>query len=267
MEEADHTPSEPEVPQPPPVEPAFPVPPTPDPNTKKHGKKSLIIALVIVAVLVVGFVIWKLVLNKDKKPGSSQTTSNQIKATTSDVPQTSQAKTYENDILGLKLSYPDTWKATEPDNKDGVRLESPNFSYTTTDKGELSGNFRVYIRKGARDVDSKYIGRGVAIKPSEKLTYSQPVTGQRSDTLLSSFGLDNTDNFAFFMIAGNFQLKVGDTLGPTYGKEAETFIVAGGYSSKDLADDLATNPVPKDGYDQTNAYKQAISIVNSLQLQ
>jgi len=69
------------------------------------------------------------------------------------------------------------------------------------------------------------------------------------------------------MIAGNFQLNTGETLGPSYGKESETFIVAGGYSAKDLTDDMATNKVPTQGYNQTNAYKQALDIVKSLQLQ
>ena len=69
------------------------------------------------------------------------------------------------------------------------------------------------------------------------------------------------------MVAGNFQLNKGDTLGPDYGKEPETFIVTGGYSSSVLTDDLATNKVPLDSYRQTNAYKQAIAIIKSLKLE
>jgi hypothetical protein len=68
------------------------------------------------------------------------------------------------------------------------------------------------------------------------------------------------------MIAGNYSLKQGDTLGPNYGKEPETFIVAGGFSSKDLKDNLATNLVDPVVLDSSNAYKQAIEIVKSLQL-
>ena len=41
-------------------------------------------------------------------------------------------------------------------------------------------------------------------------------------------------------------LQKGDTLGPNYGREQGTFIIACGFSSKDLKDDLATNPVSPD---------------------
>jgi hypothetical protein len=160
--------------------------------------------------------------------------------------------------------HPDGWKASEAGG--GVRLSSPNFTYQTKSGEQVDGNFRIYIRLGAREQDGKYIGRGVAIKSSEELKYSDPLPGQRKTTLLSSFGLDKTDNFGFFLIAGNFELKKGETLGPNYGKEADAFIVTGGYSSDELKDDLATNMMSVDGYDQTNAYKQAVAIVQSLQL-
>src|SRR5690606_36986054 len=130
--------------------------------------------------------------------------------------------------------------------------------YETTSKGVVNGNFRVYIRVTAREIDGKYIGRGFAIAPSEPLVYSNPLSTQRKDTYLSAFGLDKTDNFNFFLIAGNFNLKKGDSLGPNFGKEAGTYIIAGGYSSDDLKDDLAMNTVPTDSYSKTEAYKQAI---------
>jgi hypothetical protein len=147
-----------------------------------------------------------------------------------------------------------------------VRLESPDFSYQTTSKGTVTGNFRIYIRKGARTVDGKYIGRGYAFQPSEKLVYAQPALGQRADTYLSLFGLDTPDNFAFFLIAGNYNLNKGDTLGPDYGKEIDTYIIAGGFSAKDQKDDLATNPVSTEMVKISNAYKQAQVILKSLQL-
>lgn len=229
--------------------------------------KPLLYIVAGVMLLAVGLAVWKLAgSTKSTTPDTNSTANQQDKSSNNDVPQTSEIKQYENGFLGLNLAYPATWTVSEPESKDAVKLESPQFSYETADEQQVTGNFRVYIRKGAREADSKYIGRGLAIKPSEKITYSQPVTGQRTDTLLSSFGLDSTDNFAFFLIAGNFQLNTGESLGPTYGKEIETYIIAGGYSGKDLVDDLATNPVPSNNYDQTNAYKQAVEIIKSLQL-
>ena len=234
---------------------------------KRKRFKLLVITAVGVTVLALGVGAWKLTSSK-KSPNSTANLEpgQNLHDSNSDVPETSDIKQYENGFLGLNLAYPATWTLTEPENKDAVRLESPEFKYQTSTGEQTTGNFRIYVRKGAREADSKYIGRGLAIKPSEKITYSQPVAGQRTETLLSSFGLDSADNFAFFLIAGNFQLNTGESLGPTYGKEAETYIIAGGYSSKDLVDDLATNPVPTDYYSQTNAYKQAVDIIKSLQL-
>jgi len=234
-----------------------------------HGRrKKLVIGLVIVVLGGLGFGGWKVL----QKHSQSQTTTNKQPAETkqattksSDVPTTSELKSFKSIDLGLELAYPNTWTVNE--TAGGVRLTSPDFSYPTTNKGNADGNFRVYIRKGARGIDSTYIGRGVAIKPSEKLIYDQPAADQRKDTLVSFFGLDTPDYFAYFFVAGNFELKPGDTLGPDYGKEPETFIVAGGYSATSMTDDLETNKVPLGTFVQTNAYKQAIGIIKSLKLQ
>ena len=209
---------------------------------------------------------WKLLSSKDKNQAdNTQPTAQQPQVdSSSDIPDAPASKTHENDLIGIKFTYPDAWKVSE--SSGGVRITSPDFIYQTAAGVEVDGYFRVYIRLGARSVDGKYIGRGVAIKPSEKLKYDNPTPGQRKTTLLSSFGLDKTDNFGFFLIAGNFNLKKGETLGPDYGKEADAFIISGGYSSSELKDDMATNMMPVESYAQTNAYKQAVKIIQSLQL-
>lgn len=183
-----------------------------------------------------------------------------------DVPAVTSTKTFKSDFPRIEFTYPGNWVATADNEQQDVRIESPEFSYTSINGGVIKGNFRIYIRQGARDQDSKYIGRGIAAIPSEKLAYKDPPSGQRPETNLSFFGLDTPDNFAFFLIAGNFSLEKGQSLGPDYGKEAETYIITGGYSSNELSDDLATNTVPVDYFDSTNAYKQAIDILKSLKL-
>lgn len=188
-----------------------------------------------------------------------------IPETNNDVPDATNTKAYENGPLGLKLIYPDSWKVTDTTDS-GVRIESPSFSYTSLEKGDVTGLFRIYIRKGARQADGVIIGRGVAIQPSEKLVYSQPAPDQRKDTLLSLFGLDNKESFGFFLIAGNFQLNIGDTLGPNYGKEPDAFIVGGGFSADTLKGDLETYSVPISVIPTSKAYAQAIDIVKSLKL-
>lgn len=230
-------------------------------------KKPIIIGLAVIAALVIGVFIYKFLAKKDApaaEQSQSQTQNQTEQPKTSDV-SSAPLKEYNAENLGIKFKYPENWTVT-PAQDGGLKVESPEFNYETVSKGVISGNFRVYIRVTARDVDGKYIGRGLAIAPSEPLAYSNPLSTQRKDTYLSAFGLDKTDNFNFFLIAGNFNLKKGDSLGPNFGKEAGTYIIAGGYSADDLKDDLAMNSVPTGSYNQTEAYKEAIELVKSLQL-
>ncbi len=233
----------------------------------KKRKKYPFVIIFILLLAALGYGSYKIGSRKPTaKPASSNTQSPSVVPAAKDVPDTADTKVYENGFLGVKLTYPSNWTATETENKDAVRLESPDFSYTAASDATVNGNFRIYVRKGAREVDGKYIGRGYAMQASEKLVYAQPAPGQRADTYLSLFGLDTPDNFAFFLIAGNYNLVKGDTLGPAYGREAETYIITGGFSAKDLKDDLATNPVAPDLIATSNAYKQAQDILKSLQL-
>ncbi len=225
----------------------------------------MLILLAILALGGLGYGVWKGLPAKDAAaPSPTANPTAPAPNKTTDIPQSPNDVIYKSDDLDIEFKHPKAWTVSEAN--DGLRITSPDFQYKTVASGEKTGNFRVYIRKGARDIDGSYIGKGVAIKPSEKLVYANPGVGQRPDTLISSFGLATPDNFAFFLIAGNFQLKAGDTLGPSYGREPETFIIAGGYASKDLSDDLATNPVPLDSLANSQAYRQAVAIVKSLKL-
>lgn len=240
---------------------------------KSSGFSRKRVVLVIAGLLVLGGIGFgaALVLNKDESaaPQTAATDSSKTgtgSSTVDDVPGADGTKTFKADFPRIEFTYPSNWEAVANTEQEGVRIESPEFSYTSVNGGKIKGNFRIYIRQGARDQDSKYIGRGIAALPSEKLAYVDPPAGQRTETNLSFFGLDTSDNFAYFLIAGNFSLQKDESLGPDYGKEPETYIITGGYSSDELTDDLATNPVPLDYFNQTNAYKQAIEILKTLKL-
>lgn len=238
------------------------------PQLVKKPHKSLKLPLIILGVLIVlaaaGFAGWNIFLNKPADTPVPSTPKAETPKVISDAPSAQATETYSSSALSVSFKYPKTWKISEATG--GIRIESPDFTYRSISAGDIAGNFRVYIRQGSRNVDGVYIGKGIAIKTSDKLVYTQPAPGQRADTLLSFFGENGIDNFSFFLIAGNFQLALGDTLGPDYGKEPDTYIVAGGYSSTSAVDDLATIPVSTDYYATTNAYKQAVAIIASLQL-
>jgi len=245
--------------------PAYqPRPAKPDRN---FPKILIVIFVVIVLLAAAGLAVWKLVLNKPKTAPPSSASTAQVTPKVKvgdDIANEALTETYNSTPLSISFKYPKSWKVSEANG--GIRVESPTFNYLPAEAASLDGNFRIYIRQGSRTQDGKYIGRGQAIKASEKLTYTQPAVGQRVDTWLSSFGYDSQKIFSFFLIAGNFELKQGDTLGPDYGKEPDAYIVAGGYSGPNATDDLAMNSVSLDYYATTNAYKQALQIIASLQL-
>lgn len=248
---------------------------TPRPVKKQRRfplKKLLKVLLIIIMMTLIIFGVWKFFNKNDGTPASEESNIQERSAAAEpetsqaldDIPEATDFKTFQTDHPRISFDYPDTWSVAENDR--GVRVESPNFKYMTTEGVDVEGNFRVYIRQQARTSDGEYIGRGLAIEPSQKFTYSQPVVGQLPETNLIHFGLDTTDHFAYFFIAGNYALEKSDTLGPGYGQEAGAYIITGGYTEKALEDDMATHRVSLDYYKDTTAYKQALKIIESLKL-
>lgn len=238
-------------------------------SSKKFTKLLMIIVLSLVLLAGLAFGGWRIYKARQKTKQASRTTQQTtpiVSGPATDTLNTTELKTYTSDTLNMQISYPADWTAVEKDGGGGLTITSPAFTYTTVDKGSMSGNFRVYIRQGARTVDEKYIGQGVAIQPSDKLVYAKPGATQRKDTYFTQFGSLTSDHFTFFMVSGDFNLKKEDTLGPTYGHEVDTYIIVGGYSSKDLTDDLAFNNVPTNIFNTKRAYTQAVAIVKSLHL-
>ncbi len=235
---------------------------------RRWSSRKFVIGFVVAVVLVgAGYALWHQLKNKPSSAGqSAPTASSQMdkkSASTGDTPANGELKTYKSDLLSLEISHPSDWTVTE---KDGIRVTSPDFTYQTTDKGEVSGNFRVYIRRAARAVDGKYIGNGVATHPSEQLTYTNPGTSQRKTTNLTQFGSATSDHFTFVMITGDYNLKKDDTLGPNYGREPGTYILVGGYGTKAQTDDLDFSNVPLDHIDTKQAYTMGVNIIKSLNL-
>lgn len=239
-----------------------------EPVQPKKSRRIMKLLVLLIVLAGAGFAVWKFFLSDKASPEPQQQQTQNTPVDTSqqsgsDVPPVQKLESYDNGYLRITLSHPDSWTVTEKDN--GFRVESPEFTYDTLD-GQVKGSFRIYVRKGAREEDGKYIGQAVAIKPSEILKYSDPAPGQRKETDLSFFGYDAPDNFAFFMVTPGFTLKKGDTLGPDYAKEAEAYVIAGGYSESDFKDDLQFNKTDVSAYSQTEAYKQALDIIKSLQI-
>lgn len=239
------------------------------PKLKKSPKKALLVVVIIAVILAVaGAAGWFFILRPEAKPAPTPQTNQSTQddqTSSNDVPDAANTETLTNDVYRITLMYPKTWTATDEDD-GSILIQSQDFTYQTAAGEDKRGNFRVAIRKGATTADSEIIAKGVAIAPSEKLVYTNPAPGQRTETNLSSFGKDKEDNFAFILITSNFTLQKGDTLGPNFGKETDAFLIGGGYSESSLTPGMATNSVPIEGYNTTNAYKQAVAIIQSLEI-
>lgn len=181
-----------------------------------------------------------------------------------DVREVTNTEEFSADRPNIDGKMPVSWEFEQLDRS--ATLQSPNFNFTTIDGAEVNGYFRIYLREGAAPEDANYLGRGYASQASEQIDYSQPASGQVNKTYLSFFGLDETDNFAYFFVNGNFNLDIGESLGADFGKEDGAYIISGGYASDELEDTMATHKVPLDYFDQTNAYKQAVDTIKSLQI-
>lgn len=244
----------------------------PSPQSARPPKSLIVrrLIMLLLALLLIGGIgvgAWKLIPSKDDASKSSsgqkpdQQSQDQSAAGSTD---NSLSQTYTSDFLRLNFNYPGSWKVTEDNN--AITVKSSKVNYMLSDGSETEGYFKIYIKKGASDSDGNYLGKGYAIAPSEKISYSQPAPGQRKETYLTNFGLDTPDNFSYFIMQGNFNLKKGDTLGPKFASEPDSFLVAGGFATDQDKDGLATQILSADSFAQNQVYLTALEIVKSLQL-
>lgn len=238
----------------------------PQPPKLKKSPKGIIIVFVVIGVLAAAGVGGWLLFN-NPEPETSPPTSPSAQSTTNDndVPDASNSETFTSSPYRITFQYPKTWTVNE-NNDNSLLIQSQDFTYKTLDGQSKNGNFRVYVNKPAATADSAIIAKGVATQASTKLMYTKPTPAQRTETNLSTFGLDSENNFAFLLITGNFALQKGDTLGLNFGKEAETILIGGGFSEPGLEPGMATNAVPLSDFQNTNAYKQAIAIIQSFEI-
>lgn len=235
-----------------------------------------VITFIVAALIGLGFYITRFVMSNDTRQSSTSQQSEQdaISAleeqsknasTFNETSASNETITKRTNAPRLEVTFPRTWSLTE--EAGGVTLASPPFQFTNV-RGDTidNGFFKIYIRQGARSVDAPYFGTGIASVQSTPLTYQNPALGQRETTNISFFGDNATDNTAYLLVAGNYSLNQGETLGSDFASNPETYIVVGGYSSKELSDDLEMHPVDSSFFSSTETYQQGLDIIRSLKL-
>lgn len=237
----------------------------PKKNSGSSGKKFYIIFFVLIILAGTGFAAWKFLLQKDNKTDQQAANTQPIQANNQDISsEPSLSQDYTSDRLLVDFKYPDDWTVDE-DTGD-IIISSPEIEVDNIKGEPEKAVFRIFIKQGADKADSEYLGRGLAIKKSESINYSDPSASQRKKTLITQFGLDSSNNFAYFVVQGNFDLKKDETLGPNYAHEVDAILISGGFYRDEADGDPGFIMIDPDACEQDQNYKTAVEIVKSIKL-
>lgn len=238
---------------------------TPAYGTRRGGKKRLFLIIgLVVVVLAAGGGGYVLLAGKSepKKTAAPAKTSESTTPKLSEA-EASTPKTYKSAKLNIEFTYRTDWTLRESADKSEVILTSPSLTYQTKDGTSKQGVFTLKLRNGiVPDAMKPNIEGAVAVKDSVVIAYAAPSDQQRQYTNLSFGGSGTTMNF--FIVTGSIAFKTGEAFGSNVDLQGSVYLFAGGYGS-DPNDALAFDPVPTGSF-ETDAYKQAVAIVESLKI-
>ncbi len=238
----------------------------PNKNSDSGKKKYLIIIPVVITILAAaGFAAWKFLLNGNEQAANQPAveTENQDNMAEEAAPL-EPTQEYTSDRLLIDIKYPAGWKVEEDSGE--IVVTSPEATVTDVNGEELPAEFKVLIKQGADQSDGEYLGRGFAVRKSQPFKYSDPASAQREKSFITDFGLDASNNFAYFIAQGNFDLKKDETLGPDFASEADAVLVSGGFYSEDSEDETQLVSLDPEAYQSDETYLLALEIVKTLRL-
>lgn len=235
-------------------------------NPKGSGggtKKYIIVTAVLtIVIFAAGFAVWKFLIHEDQVDPVASEDRSVSEITEESANELSQQ--YVSDRMMIDVKHPSNWKATEENNK--IEIFSPETEVLDAEGNKLPAVFKVFIKLGAERSDSEYLGRGFAVKKSEPISYEDPALNQRKDSLVTGFGLDSSDHFAYFVVQGNFNLKKNESLGGEFAGKADEILVSGGFYSEESEDRTKLVAMSPDSYSSNELYKTAIEIIKTLRL-
>jgi len=237
----------------------------PNKDSKSGSKKYLVIFLILILLAAGGFAAWKFLVN-DKNPPEQQPASAvaSTENTSGEDTLSEPTQEYTSDRLLIDFKYPTGWKVVEDSGE--IAITSPKTEIEDFAGENVEAEFKILIKQGADQSDSEYLGRGFAIKKSTPVKYSDPAAGQRKKSFVTDFGLDSSDNFAFFVLQGNFELEKDETLGPDFAKESDAILISGGFYGKDSEDKTGLTYLDPEAYLANETYLTAVETVKTLQL-
>jgi hypothetical protein len=153
---------------------------TPAPKPKRTWLRIMLIVLGVLVVAAGAYFVITKALTKKDTPAASNDTAKTSKTQTAVVTKT---KHFDSSSLGLGLDYPETWKASEANNK--VTVISPAMQLKTASGTSKSGQAVVTIQPKQTTLDTFKKGNGLAALSSERVSYTKPSQTQRAQTYLS----------------------------------------------------------------------------------
>lgn len=240
-----------------------------DPNAsenKRHPKRNkwILISGFLIIIIAAGIFFYPKFQNKSKEASTGTSTSNQSQAVVPPQDDNALTENYTGDKIPVDFKYPQDWKVVE----DGgyIKVMSPKQTVTDVKGNSIPASFTLFIKQGADKNDSSYLGNGYATNNSESIKYTDPAPGQRPETYNTNFGLNKSDNFTFFIVQGNFNLKKDDTLGPNYASEPDSILILGGYDKGDKSGNSSLISLSLESYQTDKNYQAAVSIVKTIKL-
>lgn len=158
------------------------------PRKSKKSWWKWLVAGVILAGLA-GAAVYFFVLKSDgaDKKKAAPTDSAQTNAPSGSEPQqnaTITTKHHQSPTFGLEFDYPDDWTVTD-DASGKLTVKSPSMQLKGASGKTVTGQIVFTIQSKQDKLKEFDGGNGLAVRESEKLTYTKPTASQRAQTYLS----------------------------------------------------------------------------------
>lgn len=156
---------------------------TPTPKKKRAGLRWTIIIVLLLALIGGGTYYWMYV-NK-KTTTTTKTTTTQKTTTTKTKPTTVATTHYDSSNFNLGFDYPQKWTVTDVAGSGQLTISSTPMQLKDVNGKTYTGQIVVEFRNKQSQLTEFAKGNAVAVRTSDKISYSKPSSVQRADTYIS----------------------------------------------------------------------------------
>lgn len=147
---------------------------------RPYGK---IIFILLVLILAAAAVYW-FGFKENKQAANSSASSNKQSSGQAASSASQSTTHYDSPNFNLSFDYPSTWKVKDEGGGE-LTVTSPPMSMTDSLNQSTTGKIVMTIRSKARPLTEFGDGNAIAIRQSDKITYTKPTSTQRHNTYIS----------------------------------------------------------------------------------